>query len=95
MFITGLGSVFIRKKTFLFKIIISFYRIALKKSIQVWFTNSSDLEVFKKLKIISNNHNTQIVPGCGLDTKFLTNKSKIINKKNILMVARIQKRKVY
>ena len=93
VFITGLGSVFIRKKTFLFKIIISFYRIALKKSIQVWFTNSSDLEVFKKLKIISNNHNTQIVPGCGLDTKFLTNKSKIINKKNILMVARIQKEK--
>jgi|TARA_B100001741_G_scaffold96271_1_gene78888 glycosyltransferase involved in cell wall biosynthesis len=92
-FITGLGSLFIKSKSFLRKLAIILYRISLKKSDEIWFTNNSDLNDFVSYKIISPRIKTRIVPGCGVSTAFFYPQIKQINKKNILMIARLQSEK--
>ena len=92
-FITGLGSLFIKPKSFLRYIAIILYRISLKNSDEIWFTNNSDLNDFLKYKVISSRIKTKIVPGCGVSPSFFYPKTKQINKKNILMIARLQSEK--
>ena len=92
-FITGLGSLFIKSKSFLRQLVIILYRISLKNSDEIWFTNSSDRNDFLTYKIISSKIKTKIVPGCGVSSSFFYPKKKQINKKNILMIARLQSEK--
>ena len=92
-FITGLGSLFIKSKSFLKHLVIILYRISLKNSDEIWFTNNSDLNDFVTYKIISPTKKTKIVPGCGVSSSFFYPKKKQINKKNILMIARLQSEK--
>ena len=92
-FITGLGSLFIKSKSFLRKIAIILFIFSLKKSDEIWFTNNSDLNDFLSYKILSPKMKTKIVPGCGVSTSFFYPKKKYINKKNILMIARLQSEK--
>ena len=92
-FITGLGSLFIKSKSFLKTIAVILYRISLYKSDEIWFTNKSDLKEFQNYKIISKNTKTKIVPGCGVSPLFFSIQKKQINKKNILMISRLQSEK--
>ena len=90
--ITGLGYGFTKgnelKRNLVKKIMIFFYKKALKYSDKIIFQNTDDVNLFRKLKIISNNTKTKIIHGSGVDLKnfpFCT-----LPKKSIfLMLARL------
>ena len=63
-------SLFIKSKSFLKHLVIILYRISLKNSDEIWFTNNSDLNDFVTYKIISPTKKTKIVPGCGVSSSF-------------------------
>ncbi len=92
--ITGLGSVFIYKNIFVMKIVKFFYRVSLKKSKNIWFTNNADRSYFLENNLISNQK-TSIISGAGVDTNhFYFSERKKINKKfTFLFLGRIQKEK--
>lgn len=71
--ITGLGYAFqqveeLGKRSYFQRAIHELYRQALSKADKVFFQNPDDLNLFKKLKLISNKIPTAIVNGSGVDT---------------------------
>lgn len=76
-FITGLGYVFSsdsRKARILRKIIIPFYKIALKKNKKIFFQNIDDLNFFIEKKI-STPQQSVLINGSGVDTNFFSYKA--------------------
>lgn len=72
--ITGLGYAFQQveetgNRSNLQKLIHRLYKQALSKTSKVFFQNPDDLNLFKKLKIISTSTSTVIVNGSGVDIK--------------------------
>ncbi len=92
-FITGLGSIFIREKSILKKIIIFIYRLSLKKANEIWFTNKIDQTEFIEHKIVSSSQILKIVPGCGVIPSMSYNGKRRYNMKRILMISRLQAEK--
>ena len=91
--VTGLGHIFIGKKIITKYVIKFLLSLALKKSLEVWFTNNFDRIYYEDNKI-NISQVTKIVPGAGAD--FKTNKSmRLRNNKMIsfIMVARLLKEK--
>ncbi len=92
VFVTGYGHIFLKKKSFVKRLVILMYKYAIKNSTEVWFANEDDRKAFIQNKII-NKQKTRIVPGAGV----------IISKKQVeyidikpitfLMISRIQKAK--
>ena len=90
-FITGIGHTFINKNL-LQRTIIILYKLALSKVSEVWFTNNSDVNLFKSLSIIKRNK-TRIVPGSGINTPDNIMKYEHSPKISFLMIARLQNEK--
>jgi len=71
--ITGLGYGFTEgnelKRNLVKQIMIFLYKKALKYSDKIIFQNTDDVNLFCKLKIISNNTKTNIIYGSGVDLK--------------------------
>lgn len=78
--ITGLGYTFINHN-FISLLVKFLYRISLKTSIEVWFLNIEDQEIFLSLKII-NGKNCRVLQGEGCDTKHFSPLSKKSNDLN-------------
>ena len=91
--ITGLGHVFIREKNITKYGITILLSLALKKSLEIWFTNNFDRIYYKKNKI-NTSQVTKIVPGAGADFK-LNRSMKSENNKitSFIMIARLLKEK--
>ncbi|MCF8237522.1 MAG: glycosyltransferase family 4 protein [Saprospiraceae bacterium] len=72
--ITGLGSVWIRGgwRRWLLMLL---YRISLRSTEHVVFHNADDLDLFLKKKIILS-HQSSVIPGSGVDTKYYFPRSK-------------------
>tara|TARA_Y100000816_G_C26102770_1_gene584943 strand:- start:1905 stop:3011 length:1107 start_codon:yes stop_codon:yes gene_type:complete len=90
-FITGLGHLFI-KKSLMQRIAIFLYRKSLKNTLEVWFTNKNDLNLFLNENIIDDKI-TRIVPGAGIkepEKQSIQKESDIIN---FTMISRIQREK--
>lgn len=86
--ITGLGYVFIHEN-WIAKIARLLYRQALKFSLEVWFLNKDDLQLFVKQKLIPLDKGF-VLPGEGVDTNFFSPRGKIKQEKLIfLMIARL------
>lgn len=68
--ITGLGRVYL-KSNVLSKAISICYRLAFKKSKQVFFQNQDDLMFFLNEKMVSENI-AQLVPGSGVDVNYFS-----------------------
>jgi len=92
-FITGIGAIFIKKKTLLSKVVIQMYKFALKEAEEVWFTNQDDLDYFLNMEIVSKSTKVKIVPGCGVNIIEHSRSQPITQHKTILMIARIQEEK--
>lgn len=89
--ITGLGSAFI-KDNFSRKLLLSIYKIALRKSTHVFCQNSSDLNFLKKYKII--NGNSSLIPGSGVNlSEFIYSEIDYYENKRFLYIGRIMKDK--
>jgi glycosyltransferase involved in cell wall biosynthesis len=65
--IAGLGSVFV-KKTFLTRVVRGLYKIALLKSVKIFFQNEDDRSYFVQESLV-NIKLTDTVPGSGIDLK--------------------------
>jgi glycosyltransferase involved in cell wall biosynthesis len=65
--ITGLGYPF-AKRNWLFTIIKSLYKKALRNTFEVWFLNNEDAKVFITEKIVSI-HKMKVLPGEGVNTE--------------------------
>ncbi len=89
-FITGLGKIFIKSNFFFRNIIIFIYKSSLKKADEVWFANKYDQKEFIDNKIILKSQKIKIVPGCGVSSSLSLTDTRNYNKKNILMIARLQ-----
>ena len=92
VFVTGYGHIFLKKKSFVKRLVILMYKFALKNSTEIWFANEDDRKTFIQNKII-NKQKTRIVPGAGV---IIANKNiKYNNTKHttFLMISRIQKAK--
>lgn len=66
--ITGLGSS-LQKDGFVKRIITRLYKISLKKANKVFFQNSHDFNFFIESQI-TNNRNSEIIPGSGVNIDF-------------------------
>ncbi len=66
--ITGLGYSF-AKKDWLYKIVRSLYRKALRKSYEVWFLNNEDAKAFISEKIVDIKR-MKVLPGEGVNTSY-------------------------
>nr|WP_251136830.1 glycosyltransferase family 4 protein [Exiguobacterium sp. s193] len=91
--ITGLGSAFINKG-WINNLLLSIYKVSLKKSNFVFCQNSSDLKFLKDNKIISDN--AVLIPGSGVnlnDFKFSEMEFDESNQFNFLYIGRIMKDK--
>lgn len=89
--ITGLGSAFI-KDSWGRKILLSIYKIALRKSTHVFCQNSSDLNFLKNNKII--NENSSLIPGSGVNlSEFIYSEMESYENKRFLYIGRIMKDK--
>ena len=91
--ITGLGHIFIGKKIIAKYVITVLLSLALKKSLEIWFTNNFDKLYYKKNKI-NTSQVTKIVPGAGADFK-INRPMKMKNNEIIsfIMIARLLKEK--
>ena len=92
-FVTGIGHIFLKKKSLIKNIITIVYKYALSSNVEVWFTNKSDKDLFIKDRIINNDTNVRIVPGAGVIFKKYPKVSKKNNIISFLMIARIIKDK--
>ena len=92
-FITGVGHIFLKKKSFFKDFISRLYKYALSKNKEVWFTNKSDKELFIKNKIINKNMKIKIVPGAGVIFKEHPEIIKRDQGTDFLMVSRVLKDK--
>lgn len=68
--ITGLGYPF-AKRNLLYRIVKQLYKVALRKSREVWFLNNEDARVFIDEKIV-NIEKVKVLPGEGVNTDFFT-----------------------
>ena len=68
--ITGLGYTFDRDN-WLNRIVSSLYRIALKKTKEVWFLNQEDSQIFLERKLVSSDK-VRILPGEGINTAYFS-----------------------
>jgi Glycosyltransferase len=68
--ITGLGYPFARKNL-LYRIVKQLYKVALRKTREVWFLNNEDAGVFINEKIV-NIEKVKVLPGEGVNTGFFT-----------------------
>lgn len=89
--ISGLGTIFI-KKNFITKISRLLYRVSFSKYNFVLFQNESDLNEFKKMKIL-NNSKYGIIPGSGINTSEWSDNVLNNRGKKILFCARLIKDK--
>tara|TARA_B110000858_G_scaffold168734_1_gene197392 strand:- start:43 stop:1152 length:1110 start_codon:yes stop_codon:yes gene_type:complete len=91
--ITGLGHIFIGKKIITKYVITILLSMALKKSLEIWFTNNFDRIYYKKNRI-NDFQVTKIVPGAGADFKInkpmMARNNKVIS---FIMIARLLKEK--
>lgn len=68
--VAGLGAVFI-SGGWLKKLVKTLYRVALKKSIKVFFQNKEDLELFIENKLI-NSKIADVLPGSGVNLNYFS-----------------------
>jgi glycosyltransferase involved in cell wall biosynthesis len=68
--ITGLGYPF-AKRNLLYRIVKQLYKVALRKTREVWFLNNEDAKVFISEKIV-NIEKLKILPGEGVNTDFFS-----------------------
>lgn len=68
--ITGLGYPF-AKKNWLYHIVKTLYKKALRKTKEVWFLNNEDAKVFISEKIV-NIEKVKVLPGEGVDTDYFS-----------------------
>jgi glycosyltransferase involved in cell wall biosynthesis len=68
--ITGLGYPF-AKKNWLYHIVKTLYKRALRKTKEVWFLNNEDAKVFISGKIV-NIEKVKVLPGEGVDTDYFS-----------------------
>ncbi|HEY8388066.1 MAG TPA: glycosyltransferase family 4 protein [Parasegetibacter sp.] len=73
--ITGLGHTFTHDNK-LNRLVVFLYKMALRKSREVWFLNESDREVFME-KRIADNSVSIVLPGEGVDTEHFKASSKV------------------
>jgi glycosyltransferase involved in cell wall biosynthesis len=86
--VSGLGTIFIRSNI-TSKIAIRLYRRAFKKVAHVFFQNKDDEQVFRDLRI-TTNQSISVLPGSGVDLeKFKPKKSPTTPNTHFLMVARL------
>ena len=64
--VTGLGSVYIQDM-WQKEIVVLLNRLSFKKASKIYFLNEDNEKFYKKLKIISSNNDTVIVPGSGVN----------------------------
>jgi glycosyltransferase involved in cell wall biosynthesis len=92
--ITGLGYPF-AKRNWLYLIVRSLYKIALRKTREVWFLNNEDAKVFINQKIV-NIEKVKVLPGEGINTDYfspLERTSRPGEKFSFLMSARLLRSK--
>lgn len=92
--IAGLGSIFIRE-TFLTRVVRSLYKIALRRSHQVFFQNEDDLKLFSKLGLVSRQA-AGLLPGSGVNLDNYVPEPPVTQDTRpyrFLMVARVLKNK--
>lgn len=91
--ITGLGHIFIGKKIIAEYVITVLLSLALKKSLEIWFTNNFDRLYYQNNKI-NRSQITKIVPGAGADLK-IKKLVKLKDRKVIsfIMIGRLLKEK--
>jgi len=90
--ITGLGTLYLKNRL-LKKIFISLYYFSQKKVNKIIFQNIDDKDIFNDLKI-SNNSNSIIIPGSGINTDYYKTNFYPSNKiTNFLFVGRLIKEK--
>jgi glycosyltransferase involved in cell wall biosynthesis len=68
--ITGLGYAF-AKRNYLYWVIKQLYKVALRKTKEVWFLNNNDAKVFLKEQVV-NIEKIKILPGEGVNTNFFS-----------------------
>jgi glycosyltransferase involved in cell wall biosynthesis len=68
--ITGLGYTFDRNN-WLNRIVSTLYRMALKKTKEVWFLNLEDSQIFLERKLVSSDK-VRILPGEGINTTYFS-----------------------
>ena len=93
--ITGLGYTFItdtRKDKFLNNLVKILYRISLSQARVVFFQNSDDLSLFKKLSIVNNKNEQVLINGSGVDLDHF-HTTLLPNKLSFLLIARLIKEK--
>lgn len=69
--IAGMGSLFLKddiKTKIIRKVLITEFRIGIKNSVEVFFQNNDDLEMFRAHKVLKNQPVTMI-PGSGVNTE--------------------------
>ena len=90
--ITGLGTIFIEKKSIKYKflkyLVIKLYREALKKASKVIFQNKDDQYLFLELRIIKQKNISDVVNGSGVDLN-LYPLSDLNSKPVFLMISRL------
>ncbi len=69
IFITGLGQLFKFNNKLIESIILWFYKLACKKSKEVWFLNKNDRDVFVNLGLVQTNK-VKILPSEGINTNW-------------------------
>lgn len=88
---TGLGYVFIQggwKKRILKKLVVMMYKIALKKSREVWFLNQDDKNEFLNYSIVPESK-VKILDSEGVDVNFFTPRNYTSSTKHFLLIARM------
>ena len=93
--ITGLGYPFARRN-WLYWVVKTMYRRALKKAKEVWFLNNEDAKIFITEKIV-NIEKVKVLPGEGINTKFFAPDHSAVSRKEqpftFLMSTRLLKSK--
>ena len=64
--ITGLGTA-IENKSILSHILMFMYKLAIKKSDNVFFQNAENKKYFEEKKVVKDNRNTLLIPGSGVN----------------------------
>lgn len=91
--VTGLGSVYIRDM-WIKKIVILLNKFGFKKANKIYFLNNDNLEFYKKIGILSNNQECEVVPGSGVNIdEFKFSDVDLSGNKSFTFIARLLKDK--
>ncbi len=85
--ITGLGYTFLNEG-FINKLVIRLYRFSLKNSLEVWFLNSDDQELFIEKRIVKQNK-AKIINGEGVNLSIFHPQHKSHKKFSFLFIGRV------